>query len=301
VGLGVSAPAPVLGVLGDIAEDVVVWQQAPLAVGSDTPSRIVRTRGGSAANVAAFAAPLVATRFLGCVGDDAAGSAVVRALTSEGVDVRVTTGSRTGVIVVLVDAVGERTMLPDRGANGELADVPGAWLDDLACLHVTAYSLLTEPTATTCARALRRVRGLTSVDASSASVLRTLGPEAFSAWVERLDPDVVFANAEEAHLLGWDVHAAAPRLTIVKHGREPVLVRTRAGAAAHPVPVVADARDSTGAGDAFAAGFLAGLLRSPAADLRSRRPDDPALAAWCRLGHDRAAGVLTRPGAGRPL
>jgi len=302
---------PVLGVLGDLVEDVVVWQLAPLAAGSDTPSRIVRTRGGSAANLAAHAAALVTTRFLGCVGADETGPALVASLRADGVDVRVTTGSRTGVIVILVDAAGERTMFPDRGANTEMAAVPPDWLAGLACLHVTAYSLTDDPTASTAEAALRQARAdgaLTSLDASSVSVLERLGPDAFRAWVERVDPDIVFANAEEAALLGWDVDAPAPRLVVVKHGSDPLRLRTTAGSSTWSVPPLTGVVDTTGAGDAFAAGFLAGVLRAcwplgpdTAAAIRATPPRDEALAAWCRLGHEQAAVVVRSPGAGRRL
>ena len=57
--------------IGDLIEDVVVWLNGELNIGSDTDSVIVRTRGGSAANVAMFGA-LTGTpsRFIGQVGND---------------------------------------------------------------------------------------------------------------------------------------------------------------------------------------------------------------------------------------
>jgi sugar/nucleoside kinase (ribokinase family) len=65
----------------------------------------------------------MAVRFVGRVGDDAAGAALVRDLVGAGVDARVQREGRTGTIVILVDEDGERTMYPDRAAAGELAGV----------------------------------------------------------------------------------------------------------------------------------------------------------------------------------
>jgi sugar/nucleoside kinase (ribokinase family) len=305
-----EAAGPVLGVLGDLVEDVIVWQRAPLAIGSDTPSRVVCTQGGSAANTAVQASALVNTRFIGCVGDDEPGRAVARALRLAGVDTRLATGSRTGVIVVLVDPAGERTMLPDRGANSELTEAPAGSLDGLDALHVTAYSLQSDPTAHATERALALVRengGLTSLDASSESLVAGFGRMAFRKLVECLDPDIVFANAAEAALLRWDAAEPSPRLLVVKHGGDPVLVRTAKGAAPWAVPTVSDVVDTTGAGDAFAAGFLGCLLRrwdagaSGWSGLRALAPDDPLLRTACAKGHELAARVMTRLGAGRPL
>lgn len=287
----------VLGVLGDLVEDIVIWQREPLRHATDTDVALVRTRGGSAANVAAYAAPLHATRFVGCVGTDAAGDALVVELRARGVDVRVQRSGTTGTIVVLVDPHGERTMLPYRGAATELSDVPPDWLAGLAHLHVPVYSLLTGPTSRTAIRCLESVRrggATTSVDASSTGALERYGVDRMIERLARLAPDCVFANRDEAELLGlWDgdrpgaVRAGLPRTTIVvKDGADPTTVVEPAGAVTSvPVPAVPQVRDATGAGDAFAAGFLA-------ARLGGLGP-----AAACEGGHACAASVLARPGA----
>ncbi|MFE7593279.1 carbohydrate kinase family protein, partial [Kitasatospora sp. NPDC057512] len=134
-----------LGVLGDLVEDIVVWADGPLRHGTDSGARVFRRRGGSAANVACFAAGQYPARFLGCVGEDAVGDGVVAELTGHGVDVRVSRRGRTGSVVVLIDQDGERTMLPDRGAATLLERVPDAWLAGLTHLHVPAYSFDGEP------------------------------------------------------------------------------------------------------------------------------------------------------------
>ena len=68
-----------LAVVGDLLEDIVVRIDATPTLGTDTPARIQRRRGGSAANVAACAARAGApVRFIGCVGDDDLGDQLVR-------------------------------------------------------------------------------------------------------------------------------------------------------------------------------------------------------------------------------
>jgi sugar/nucleoside kinase (ribokinase family) len=294
-------------VLGDISEDIVVFQSRPLAHGSDTPSRVVRTRGGSAANLAAVAATLLPTRFIGCVGPDRTGNYVVEALRQEGVEVCVTTGSRSCSIIVLIGPDGERTMLPDRAANAELAAVPQEWLQDLDALHITTYSLEGGPTTDSCYAAMATVAaqgGLTSLDTSSAAILELIGRQRFLEIVSELDPDIVFANELEAKVLGWETDSPAERLLVIKHGGAPVLFRTTAGAIRIPVPPITGIVDFTGAGDAYAAGFLAAVLKDLTASgaaphtIRDLSPTDPRLARWCTAAHEKAAQVIAKPGAG---
>src|SRR5690606_9313660 len=131
---------PMLCTIGDLVEDVVVWLRADPVRGTDTNARIFRRRGGSAANVAALAALAGGTsRFVGQVGADSVGEAMVAALKAAGVHTHITSSGTTGTIVVLVDHEGERTMLTDRGAATQLASAPPNVLDGVRILHVPAY------------------------------------------------------------------------------------------------------------------------------------------------------------------
>lgn len=278
-----------LAVVGDLVEDVVVWAAGPVQRGSDTAAQVFRSQGGSAANVAMAAVAHVPTRWIGAVGTDLLGDRLVVQLADAGVDVRAQRRGRTGTVVVLVDVDGERTFFPDRGAAAELDDVDTAVLDDVAVLHVPAYGLQGGRTAQS-VRALvadARGRGVdVSVDASSWAVLRAFGVEAFRAMVEQVRPVVLLANADEARELDL-LERPLPITVVVKNGAAPTVV-LQPGRPRLEVPVepVEGVRDSTGAGDAFAAGWLS--ARMAGLDDRER----------VLRAHALARQVLASPGAG---
>ena len=278
-----------LGVIGDIAEDIVVFTRAPFAPGSDTPSQIVRRRGGSAANVAACA--LVPTRFFGCVGDDDCG----RRLAAELPDcsqLQVTDQAPTGTIVLLVDANGERHMFPDRGANEWLREIDDAPLQDLAALHVTAYSLLSNPAAESVTSAMTRFHqwgGVSCFDVSSAALIEQIGAPRLLEIIGGMHPTIVLANQAEAGLLGWDVLGASPidAVVIVKRGARPALVRTPLGAWEVPTTPL-QVTDTTGAGDAFAAGLLAHVITNGLSAGELLAGDEVLAVALAGAGHREA-------------
>ncbi len=279
--------------IGDLVEDVVVWLDAAPTYGTDTPARIFRRRGGSAATVAARAASLGApSRFIGQVGDDRLGEQLVSELESLGVEVLVNRAGTTGSIVVLVDGTGERTMLPDRAAAMNLAVLPDGALADVAWLHVPAYSLVVEPLGTTSRNAIAAARDAgagISIDASSIGPISAFGVPPFTEMLASLRPDVFFANKDEAELLGLGPGAPLPgaELTVIKAGSDPVsLVAGSGETTAIAVTPVAVVSDTTGAGDAFAAGFIAARMAGAG----------PTQAA--EEGCLRAATVLAQPGAG---
>ena len=213
----------------------------------------------------AVAAAGGAARFIGQVGDDQAGHSLVATLQQAGVETTVRTHGRTGTVIVLLAADGERTMLTDRGACAHLTDPDPCWLDGLAALHVPLYSLITDPMATTAATLVgwAHDRGLfVSVDASSVGAIEEHGVGATSKLIRAQAADVLFCNADEAaklEPLGPLEELAAS--VIVKRGAGvATLLRTHMNAATVTAERIADVRDTTGAGDAFAAGYLVALL-----------------------------------------
>jgi sugar/nucleoside kinase (ribokinase family) len=283
--------ATVLCAVGDLLDDVVVWLGGPIGRGTDTPAQVFHRRGGSAANVAAFAAGQGRrARFVGHLGGDPLGDRLLGELADAGVELCVRRGGRTGTVVVLVEPGGERTMLTDRGSATHLADVPPSALDDVAVLHLTSYALVVEPMATT-AKALAlqaHAAGATvSLDASSVRLLHDVGRARFEDLLAELRPDVLLANAAEAAFLGLPERLPdGVGLAVVKRGGASTVVVARDGAPSEvPVPAIDDVTDTTGAGDAFAAGFLGAVL------------DGADAVAAVVAGHELAAAVLGQPGA----
>jgi len=273
--------------IGDLVEDIVVWLSAEIATATDTTASIRRRRGGSAANVAMSAATAGATvRFIGRVGGDAVGAALISEMVRNGIDARVQQRGRTGTIIVLVDVDGERSMLPDRAAATELEGVDSRDLDGVTWLHVPAYSLVVEPLAATSRWAIRQVQatgGSVSIDVSSVAIIDQMGEARFLEMIADLEPDVLFCNDDESAALNVaeSIGVAGARLTVVKDGAGDAVVYEMAGEVARvPATLMSGVRDTTGAGDAFAAGFIMAMIGSSDAE--------HALEA----GHEMAAQVL---------
>jgi ribokinase len=246
--------------LGDLLLDVVVRLEAPPAPDDDVPAAIALVPGGQAANVAAWVcwlggrARLVARR-----ADDAAGRVVAAELERLGVELAgpLITGERSGTVVALVAPDGTRTLASDRGAAGELGpgDVDEGLLTGADVLHVAGYTLLRAPGAEAALRlagAARRYGARVSVDLSTAHGIAELGREGMRARVGALSPDVVFANEAEAEAFGEPMG----ELWVVKRGARGCTVEQSGEVVAHAPIEVEGVVDTTGAGDAFAAGFL---------------------------------------------
>jgi ribokinase len=238
--------------LGDLLLDVIVRLSQPLAEGADADAVTRLGAGGQAANVAAWIAELGGSaRFVGKTADDEAGRTARAGVEHYGVEVRgpVVEG-RTGTIVSLVDVGGERTMASDRGVSPDLRadELDEGWFRG-ARLHLPVYSLVREPVAAAALRAAE-LAGSVSVDLSSWSAIRDFGPERLRERIEALGPDVVFANEAEEEIVGGPIGGPA---WIVKLGER----GARFGDEVLPAKST-HVVDTTGAGDAFAAGYLVG-------------------------------------------
>jgi ribokinase len=290
-----------LATIGDIAVDIRAAAGEALTRGADARGSIRFLPGGSAANVAVWAARLGArATCIGAVGADPWGAWLADDLRREGVAMIGPRRGRTATILTFLDADGERTFVTDRAAAVSLhpRDLPETLWDEIDLLHIPAYSLFEGALAeaATGAALRARERGVAiSIDLSSASLLRTYGPARFAALLGDLRPAVLFANLEEAQPVfsvetaeaAVEAMQSVARVAVVKCGARGILVASDAGRFVASAP--AHAVDSTGAGDALAAAFLVHLARH----------GDVKRAAWA--GARLAAALVQGEGARHPV
>jgi sugar/nucleoside kinase (ribokinase family) len=287
-----------------VITDIIAYQAGSLVEASDTRTRIAIRAGGSAANLATWlAASGLAVHFVGRVGSDPFGFYHKQELEKFGVIPHLSFDPQlsTGTIVALIDpTTAERHMLTDRGANPNLGldDVPWELFKPGNCFHLSGYCLLEAATRQTALAALARARReklRLSVDPSSTSLLQEVGPAQFLEWTQ--GADICFPNLAEGRLLSGEEDPEAVANFLAGRYGEVVLKLGSEGAlwaktgqpgvrvTAWPVRIV----DSTGAGDAFCAGFLAEWLRGA--------PPQIALAGGARLGARVVSQVGARPDA----
>jgi sugar/nucleoside kinase (ribokinase family) len=242
---------PLICSIGDLILDVVVLPKAPLARDGDTPATIRLTGGGQAANVAVWVSALGARSRLICArGTDQAAQIAAADLARRGVEICGPVFDGAGGVVVSTREVdGARTMVSDPGVAGSLdaASLDSVWVSSADVLHVSGYCLLREPQAETAIAAARLAQRV-SVDLASANDIELFGAKRFTALVRELGPDLVFANEAERAVVpdleaNWVIKLGA-RGAIFPEGEFPA-------AAVRAV-------DTTGAGDALAAGYLVG-------------------------------------------
>ena len=288
---------PRVVVVGDLLYDLLASVEGEVRLGVDTFTPIRAVGGGSGANAAAWlAASGVETHFVGRVGDDVFGRFLEGELRETSVRTHLARDPllATGKVFVLVDGAGERTMITDRGAVENLAprDIPTSLFGG-GHLHLLGYTFSGGSRRETAFEALRLAReaGMTvSVDPSAVPMLEDIGPDRFLAWTR--GADLCFPNLQEGSLLAAaeDPKRIAENLldhypaVVLKLGAEGARYADAEGRRSRVPAAPARANDTTGAGDALCAGFLAAWLAGKAPEAALRRGVEFAATAVERVG-----------------
>lgn len=282
---------PRLLCIGDLMLDVVVLIDSQIHYGSDTPAKISTHGGGAAANTATWLAhQRNEVFFVSRTGDDAAAQAVISELDYWKIEHNeLRKGhSKTGVVVVLVDETGQRTMFPDSGANSglDISDLPDLKGFDAAFL--SGYSLFNPASTDGVIRIIEQIKSKEIplfFDPASVGTISHFGKQKALAFLELMD--VLLLNEEEALFLSETQSCEAALQTLQNYCQTIVIKRGAAGAVgvhsqSQPVTaktVAIDPIDTTGAGDAFAAGFMPTWIKTK--DLLAAMQDGNSLAAHC--------------------
>ena len=264
-------------VIGDFAWDVLIRTNSQLLTGGDTFGEVMLTPGGSAANVAVWAARCgLQTEFIGKVGRDRFGQLAQEDLSKENVITHLveTDEHLTGCVAVFVDQTGERSMVSGRGADFYLlaSEVPKDTVRRAGHLHMTAWSFFVDPprSASRTAAQLARECGATlSFDPGSFQMIEEMGVNQFLAVTQDLGIDVFLPNFQEGEVLtGLDEPEAIAAALAKLYPQALIMLKLDAdgalvyddGVATHLPPATNNLVDATGAGDSFAGAFLARYL-----------------------------------------
>lgn len=273
--------------------------------GSDTASRISTNGGGAAGNVAAWLTRTTSnSTIVSHVGDDPAGAALIAEFDALGVahENLVIKGEPSGVVVVLVDSSGERTMFPDKGANSslKLSDLPP--LDSYQAVYISGYALLNPLSRPGALAMIEKVRADSIpiyFDPASVGAMKDVSDTEIHQWFSLMN--VLFLNEEESIFLTGliDIERALDYLleysevVVIKRGSLGAIAKAR-GYDSISIPAVsATVVDTTGAGDSFAAGFISSFA--------SKRDLTAAMTAGTELAAQCVAIVGGRPRVGTAI
>ena len=251
------------------------------------------TPGGSAANTAVGLARMgLRTGFIGKVSDDHEGKLLIGDFEKEHVDTNgivVLRGSRSGVVVGFVDRKGERALYVNPGANDSLQfeEIDLKYAQNTEFLHLTSFAGEKPFRAQ---KNLIKARSNVKIGFDPGELYARKGLSALQPIIER--SAVLFLNRNEMKLLTGEGYEKGSKILLekdanivaVKLGEKGCYVTD--GKERHMVePFEVKVVDTTGAGDAFCAGFLYGLMKNK--DLHE-----------CgRLGNFVASRCITKAGA----
>ncbi|MCX6441315.1 MAG: carbohydrate kinase family protein [Actinobacteria bacterium] len=280
--------------IGDVMLDVIARinvSPQKINFGSDTASRISTSSGGAAGNVAAWLTRTDArSTIVSHVGDDPAGAAIVAEFDALGVSHGdlVIPGETSGVVVVLVDSSGERTMFPDKGANSRLTvtDLPD--LGTFQAVYISGYALLNPLARDGVLAMIEKIKaeGLPIYfDPASVGAMKDVADKELHNWFSMMD--VLLLNEEESiYLTGSvDIERALnylldfSQVVVIKRGSAGAIAKARGFDSISLPAFAATVVDTTGAGDSFAAGFIASYSKNH--DLTAALQAGGELAAGC--------------------
>jgi sugar/nucleoside kinase (ribokinase family) len=280
--------------IGDVMLDVIARinvSPQKINYGSDTASHISTSSGGAAGNVAAWLTRTDArSTIVSHVGDDPAGAAIVAEFDALGVSHGdlVIPGETSGVVVVLVDSSGERTMFPDKGANSRLTltDLPD--LGAFQAVYISGYALLNPLARDGVLAMIAKIKadGIPIYfDPASVGAMKDVTDKELHTWFSMMD--VILLNEEESIYLTGSVEIERAldylldfsQVVVIKRGSAGAIAKSR-GFDSISLPAVASTViDTTGAGDSFAAGFIASFSKNR--DLTAALQAGGELAAGC--------------------
>ncbi len=261
-------------IVGDVLTDTVVQLHAPLRPGGDAASTISDSPGGQGANVARWMVAAGATdvRLVAAVSThdpvDHAGLLAAAGITPLFASI----DAPVARIVVIVEPHGvERSFLTQRGAGAMLnaSFIDRVDLTGVQWCHVSGYLFASEEGRQCYARLHSRCsekRIPISVDPASTSELLSIGPKQFLELVGRVN--LLTPNDAEALVLTGSREPGSAARQLLQHADAVVVTCGADGVtatstdtgpirlAAEPTPVI----DPTGAGDAFAAGFITSMI-----------------------------------------
>ena len=260
--------------IGDAALDVIVKMQTEIHVGSDTTSQISMHGGGAAANTATWLAQLGHSVFFSCrLGDDAAGHAISSEFDLWKIEHRRTflENEKTGVVVVLVDDKGDRTMFPDSGANSGISERDLPDLRGFDAAYLSGYSLFNPLSTNGVLRMVNEIKdvGIPLIfDPASVGTMMAFNRKRVIETLAYMD--ITIMNEDEARYIAdcdsldkaLDFITEFVSIAVIKTGSSGEIARIRGSNTVISHADAVNAIDTTGAGDAFAAGFIPMWLES---------------------------------------
>src|SRR4051794_3230406 len=249
-------------VAGYLTQDIVVRTQRDPMVTDFSPGMITLSVGGSGANVAAWLAWVgQESELVGVAGAEPAADALIDGFSRSGATCTVRRAGTSPIVASIVDSAGERHLVLDAGGPFSLVDFP-APITSPTWLHIPGFCVYRDDLRAQTVRLAEEI-GTTariSADICSAHLVGVFGIDRMVRLLSGLDVEVLFLNEGEADAMGR--HGALERLApqvVVHRGASSSQFsfggrweETAAGIVPETTPV-----DPTGAGDAFAAGYIA--------------------------------------------